>query len=66
MQIDIELELDQPCWMCDRTGTRYWHGDPDSGIDCPQCEGTGWALTDQGVKIIDFLNRHSGRLSPRS
>lgn len=36
---------------------------PEARTWCPRCEGKGTVLTEQGRKLVDFFNRHTGSQS---
>jgi len=59
-----DVDLDHGCWNCSvgKTGPKgkddtFWTED---GV-CEICRGTGYELTDNGKKILEFLKRHVGR-----
>ncbi|MFY9227425.1 MAG: hypothetical protein WAQ98_32435 [Blastocatellia bacterium] len=51
---DIFESLDNLCWRCNGGKTVRYH-------DCGTCNGTGYLLSDNGVKLLKFLARHHER-----
>lgn len=50
-------ELEVKCWKCWGSGlsSAEDHGDM---IECPECGGVGWIPTEDGKRLIAFLERH--------
>lgn len=51
-------DLDVKCWKCWGSGMVMAvenHGDM---IECPECGGIGYIPTDDGNRLIEFLQRH--------
>ncbi len=52
-------DLETKCWKC------WGHGvlsaeDHSGNIECPECGGLGWLPTEDGRKLLDFVERHLG------
>jgi DnaJ-class molecular chaperone len=50
-------ELEKKCWKCWGTGVVYVEDHTDAA-ECPECEGTGWVVTEDGRRLLDFVERH--------
>jgi len=50
-------ELDVRCWKCWGEGVvaNEDHGDM---VPCSACGGVGWIPTDEGRRLLDFIERH--------
>lgn len=50
-------ELEIKCWKCWGEGvlTMEDHGEM---VECPECNGVGWVPTDDGRRLLNFLERH--------
>jgi len=50
-------ELDVKCWKCWGSGliSADDHGEM---IGCPECGGIGWIPTEDGNRLLAFLQRH--------
>jgi len=50
-------ELEMKCWSCWGEGVVSLenHGEL---MPCPQCEGVGWIPTEDGHRLLLFLQRH--------
>lgn len=58
----IEIKLDEPCWSCSGTGSRF-----DSKTSklierggCIYCHGTGLSFTNVGQLLAHWLELHYG------
>lgn len=50
-------ELEVKCWRCWGEGVLAGE-DHGEMIDCPECNGVGWIPTDDGRRLLHFLERH--------
>jgi hypothetical protein len=50
-------ELEIKCWKCWGQGVLPVE-DHGEMTECPECAGIGWIPTDEGRRLIDFLQRH--------
>jgi hypothetical protein len=53
-----DIMLDDVCWVCDggnKTPDDNWKD--ENGI-CENCNGKGFELTNNGLKILELLKRH--------
>lgn len=51
-------ELEIKCWRCWGTGMASVEEDHGEMMDCPECGGVGWIPTDDGNRLLAFLERH--------
>ena len=51
-------ELEVKCWKCWGTGMASGVEDHGEMTDCPVCSGIGWIPTDDGKRLLDFIERH--------
>ncbi len=50
-------ELEKKCWNCWGTGIVHVENHTEM-IECPECSGIGWIPTEDGQRLLDFLERH--------
>lgn len=50
-------ELEVKCWQCWGSGLVSVE-DFGETLECPQCGGVGWIPTDEGNRLLAFLERH--------
>ncbi len=50
-------ELEVRCWKCWGEGVLALE-DHGEMVDCPECGGIGWIPTDDGLRLLRFLERH--------
>lgn len=48
-----EIILDEKCTACNGLGYREHNG------TCPECEGTGFIPTEDGLQLLQFMRRHA-------
>lgn len=51
-------DLDIKCWKCWGSGIVSAVENHGEVIECPECGGVGYIPTDEGLKILEFLQRH--------
>jgi hypothetical protein len=50
-------ELEVRCWKCWGEGVLALE-DHGEMVECSECVGLGWIPTQEGKKLLDFLQRH--------
>jgi hypothetical protein len=50
-------ELEVRCWKCWGEGMLALE-DHGEMTECPECGGLGWVPTQDGQRLLDFLQRH--------
>jgi hypothetical protein len=60
MEVKIKYELEEECWSCNGTGDRNKQYDPTPGDACSYCKGAGVQLTDEGQKLVAFIQKYFG------
>lgn len=59
----INLKLDEECGKCGGCGERYnFHKPQPTQEICPDCNGSGLRLTEEGRELMEFLGRHKAAL----
>lgn len=48
----LGTKLDDVCDYCKGDGNNWPHG------QCSNCRGSGYAPTDEGEKLLNFIHRH--------
>ena len=50
-------ELEFKCWKC--WGSGVLSSENHGGVmDCPECGGLGWIPTEDGKRILQFIQKH--------
>ncbi|NLI81121.1 MAG: tryptophan RNA-binding attenuation protein [Deltaproteobacteria bacterium] len=52
-------DLETLCWRCWGSGVVPIE-DHGQMVECPDCEGLGWIPTEDGRKLLEFVQRHLG------
>lgn len=50
-------DLEVKCWRCWGCGVLPID-DHTEVVPCPECNGIGWIVTEDGRKLLDFLKKH--------
>ncbi|NSW85858.1 MAG: hypothetical protein HPY84_05985 [Syntrophobacteraceae bacterium] len=50
-------DLEVKCWKCWGCGVLSFENHGET-VDCPECGGVGWIPTEDGKRLLEFLQRH--------
>lgn len=55
--MNIKLTFDERCWLCEGDG-KISTSKGIKKIECGQCKGVDYTLTDDGYEFLNFIRRH--------